>query len=806
MPRVRRVPPGFLLILLALLAWASPARGQGSPTPSPSPSAAPTIPLAAIAESTAEVNGRLRALDEALREEASVQQVRAGLPPLAEQLERHLQQDERLLLEQPGPDALRAREVALVELGSTLQGWKAVLLARAAVLEEQVQGLDGMRQRWAATAVAARDEGAPEVIQAGIDEVLASLDSARQRVQARQGELFTLQQELSERQSRLAEGRAALARARQPRMDQALAQDSPPLWRIAPDLSMEGLGERLLSSLGVQQVDLEEYARHRAPRLAAWVVVFGLLLLALRWARRHAAPWVASDPDLRQVTRILEAPVATALLLTLALGRAGDPGAPRLFLGLLGVATLVPAVLTLRRLLDPYLLPVLHLLLVFFLVDQGRLVSAGVPTLGRLLLLAETLAGMLFLAWYLHPSRFASVSEADRPVLQARTLLVGRVALGFLAASTLANVFGFVALAALLGGATLRGAYTAMVLVALLRILQALAVFAFHVPPLVLSRAVRQHQALLADRTSRVLQVLAGASWLFMTLESLSLREPVVAAVGAVLGADLSVGNVSLSLGGVLTFLVAVWGATLLSRFLRFVLDEDVLPRLDLDRGTSHALSLTLHYAVLLLGLLIAMAAVGLDLTRFTVLAGALGVGIGFGLQNIVNNFVSGMILLFDRSLSIGDPIQFGAHQGELVRIGLRASTVRLVDGRNLIVPNSDLIEQQVINGTALTLQPRRIELTFALAEPVEGQAVLELLAGLAGSHEAVARTPEPQALFLGYQDGAPTFQLLAWTLDAARAHLVRSELAVALGEALRAAGHRVAGPRREVRLVTPQD
>ena len=175
------------------------------------------------------------------------------------------------------------------------------------------------------------------------------------------------------------------------------------------------------------------------------------------------------------------------------------------------------------------------------------------------------------------------------------------------------------------------------------------------------------------------------------------------------------IGAVTISLGNLLAFGVTVWASFLLARFLRFLLDEEVYPRARLQRGMPYAISTLTRYVVLFLGFLLAIAATGIDLDRIALLAGALGVGIGFGLQNVVNNFVSGLILLFERPVQLGDTVQLGDLWGEVRRIGIRSSLVRTFDGAEVIVPNGDLISQQVTNWT-LSDRNRRVEVKVGVA------------------------------------------------------------------------------------------
>lgn len=793
-----------LLLLLLLLLFGTAVRAQESPspaaTPSPSSSAA-AIPIAEVSESAASALAYVRGLEGTAQTDPGVQEVESGLDGLAVELEGQLRENAQLLAGEPTLEQLSSRQAGLQELAASLARSKTVLDDRATVLEEALGRLDGLVQVWTTTRTEAVAQSAPPIVMERVDEVLDALQDARERLLERQGALFALQTRLADQEARLADGLAGLAAAREARVGQVLAQDAQPLWRLDLFRARPGsLLDRLGGSLD-QGVDPGQYASRRGAALAGYVVVFGLLILGLRWAGRKAQPWVADDPDIHQAMLIFDRPISTAALITLTLFLTGEPTAPRVVQATAAAAALLPAIVLLRRILAPWLLPLLNLLVLLVLVDQIRLLCAPVPGLARLVLMLETLVGMLFLAWFVRPGRYTALPEERRADVRARAGVLCRVVFGLLAGAALANFFGFVGLATLLANGTLRSSYIAVLVLAVLRIFQGLALFGLHVPPLALSRAVREHRPLLKYRTDRFLQFLALVVWGLVTLEIFSVREPVMATARAILGAHLAVGALSISLGGVLTFGLAVWAATLISRFLRFVLEEDVFPRLPLHRGIPHALSLTVHYGVLTLGFLAALAAVGLDLTKFSVLAGALGVGIGFGLQNVVNNFVSGLILLFDRSLSVGDIIEFGTHQGELVRIGLRASAVKLFDGRELIVPNADLMEEKVINGTPAGSPTRRMEFTFSLASEADSRQLLEDLKSLGKGHPDVATDPEPFAQFLGYVNGDPTWQLLAWTYDVRRAHLIRSELAVRLSELLQAAGHRVAAPRRDVAL-----
>jgi len=238
----------------------------------------------------------------------------------------------------------------------------------------------------------------------------------------------------------------------------------------------------------------------------------------------------------------------------------------------------------------------------------------------------------------------------------------------------------------------------------------------------------------------------------------------------------------------------------LLSRLIRFLLEEDIYDRFHFNRGSSYAISTLLHYVILLAGFFVAIAALGADMTKFTVLAGALGVGIGFGLQNIVNNFVSGLILLFERPVNVGDVVQVQNETGVIRRIGIRASIIRLFDSSELIVPNGLLISDTVTNWT-LSNRQRRIELKVGVAYGSDPKRVIALLTEVAGAHPLAAKNPAPQTLMTDFGTDALNFEVRIWTDDYDRWLQIKSDVAVAITDALAEAKIAIPFPQRDLHL-----
>ena len=385
--------------------------------------------------------------------------------------------------------------------------------------------------------------------------------------------------------------------------------------------------------------------------------------------------------------------------------------------------------------------------------------------------------------WFARSGRLRAMFERDSRWAQP-TERAARAAVIVVALATVAGALGFMQLARYLQEAMVDSAYAALVLFGGLQVLEAMWAYVLRTRPAQRLHMVARHRALLQRRGERLLGWIAFVVWVLVVLRNTRVFEPLAAALREAFGAQLTVGSLTLSLGAVAAFAITVWLSFAFSRFLRFILDEDVYPRVQMAAGMPYAVSSLLHYAVLLVGFLMALAATGMQLDRFALLAGAFGVGIGFGLPAVVNNFVSGLILLFERPVKVGDVIQVGTLTGEVRHIGIRASRIRTADGADAIVPNGDLISGAVTNWT-LSDRLRRIEIPVTVAADTDPEAMLALLRGVAVNHPLVIEQPAPQALFLTLGTTGLSFELRCWTDHFDKWVVTRSELTLAVNRAL---------------------
>jgi small-conductance mechanosensitive channel len=794
--RGRRCAAGALLFLALALRPASaapwPARAIADPPAAP-PAASPggpppAIPVPLVVGSAADALATLAALEERARADAELDRVERALP-VEERAVARLRSDAAAAPGAPAAD-LAAIEGDLARAEDDLAALEAVTTGRARQLQGASAEVARLRAVWAATAAAPELGGAPERVRARVAEVIrrvAEVDEALSRYLLR----------LVELQDRVATARAdvrgmsgRIARARRDEDLLLFEAESAPLWRALRSVPPSRDASRTRSTARAHATSLREHLVAGDP--GTWWQLAFLAALALALAALRRAPG-ASALD----AAVLRHPFLAAAVPALAMTPVFQPAAPAPLFNVAVLAAAVPWVLVTRPLVPRPLVAPQLVLTALFVVDRLAALAPPHALYARLLLLATAIAAGALVAGGVRRGGWASAFGGDRRGRAVRAALWAALAL--LAISALANVLGDVSLATRLARGTLTTAMAALLAAGAHRIARAAIAAALRLPSVQRRPIVAVHGDLVRRRVEALARWGALALWCWVAALAFRVYAPARDAAAAALGRRLTVGNLQLSPGDVAAFAVTLWIAVSLARLLRFVLDEGVLPSLPLARGLAGAISKTAQYAVVGVGLLAALYASGLELTRFSLFAGTLGVGIGFGLQNVVNNFVSGLILLYERPVQPGDVVEVGKVVGEVRRIGVRSSTVRTFDGADVIVPNGTIIASEVVNWT-LADRTRRADVAVSVAYGTDPAAVRRIL--LAAVDRAdVLRRPEPVVLLARLGDSALEFEVRFWPERIDTWVVVASEVRETILLELGRAGISIPFPQRDLHL-----
>ena len=791
---------GLLAIALALghgaAVFAQAPKPSVPPAPPPAAAQAPTaeaapppqaISLTDVAEQAETVLAELRRLENQGRIDDLIDSTTRELPLLRGDIAFRGRETRQVL----------ARNTTLQGIQNLEEGWRDIGQRAAAItkdltrsalrLDEDLKELEKFEAVWDATKKAASDAAAPPTVLERVREVVDRIAVVKKRVLADRAKVLDLQGKSADVGARATQMRQALADARERAVTSLLYQDSQPLWSPAfwsewnSSFSRDA-GEDLAS----QSAALKGYVSAQQWAFAMHALFFvGLAALLFR-AQSRIRVLSETDGSLRRAGKVFDVPLVSAMLIAMLASTWFYPRAPRTMWIIISVIGAAPVLAFIRQMVDRSFYSVLYAVLGFYLADRLRDVFSPFPNVSRLMLLAETLLFILFCCWTLYRS---ARSPQAPPWTQSTVWKVIRCAtwlvLWLFVTALGSNIGGYARLADLIVRTVLGSAYTALVLYALMRVGEGVVQGLMYVVPFSMLGMVKRHKNLLIARLNRWLRWAAVLSWIALTLQAPGMLQPLIAAVQSAWKKSFSVGTFTLSVGNIALFFFILWAAYTLSRISRFVLEEEVMPKLPLERGLPYAITTMLHYILLFSGFVLALGAIGVDMTRLTILVSAFSVGIGFGLQNIVNNFVSGLIVLFERPIKVGDIIQIDDMTGRVQRIGIRASVVQSTTGSEVIIPNGKLISDKVTNWT-LSNQLRQIAVPVITKPDVDVAELKTLLLEIAGKNQRVTSIPPPEVLFIKRGLDAFEFELRVWSGELDGWLEVKSDLTTEINEALR--------------------
>jgi potassium efflux system protein len=262
-----------------------------------------------------------------------------------------------------------------------------------------------------------------------------------------------------------------------------------------------------------------------------------------------------------------------------------------------------------------------------------------------------------------------------------------------------------------------------------------------------------------------------------------------------------AVGPVKLTTLSVLGVILALYLGFFLSRLVRGLMLIRIFPRTGLDTGVQYTISTTVHYVILILAGLIALNILGFPLTNLVLVLGALGVGIGFGLQNIVNNFLSGLILLFERPIKVGDMLVIDGQWGLVKEIRVRSTVFETFDRYVLIIPNSELVSGKVLNWTHYGAGINRLTLKVGVSYGSDVRQVTQLITEVCQANPRVVPEPPPQIFFSAYGDSSLDFTIWVHLKTPSDRIPATHELNGAIFEAFQEHGIEIPFPQRDLHI-----
>ena len=794
----------FLVLALALPFLAGSATAQEAP-------AAAAAPAKSGPEVIAAVDIQTRAdTDERFAREA-IQRSRARDP--SERLEQQLNKLDQAVRDKSQlfkRDELRLLPVVRLEslerhwrfYRKQFNAWRDDLKQASAPYSEDAAELGKRRATWEATRAAGDSGSVAPALRNRIDTVVAQLVVAEQAISVPLGNQIRLSRRANAVDANIEAGQKAVAAAIAYNDSRLFRMDAPPLWELSKDPSAAtGALDSLKTGIALEGEFVQEYGQVNEIGQRAYNYFELLLLPLLIWLSFRSRKLVTDDPELQASARVMRRPISSWLLLVMMGVLVVEPDAPIIVHQIALLIALIPVL----RLLPPRVSEVLgpwpYVATGLYLLSLLSFLFITNPFYYRSYLLFVALLTMVMLLWLLWRSR-RRARGPDAAVVEKVVRVAGWLAAMALGASAVANIVGNVSLAEMLIRAVLDSGYLGLVLYAASSVLSSVLRLLLARKSLARFRVVTQHAGPLLQSLTRLLRFAAGVAWVVIAMNEFRVFRPVYGAVASVLTQPIKFGELSLTPGNVVMFVFSVFLAFWVAKTVRFILQDEVLPKMSLPRGVANSVSSLSYYVLVMLGLVVALAAAGFEMSQLAIVVGALGVGIGFGLQNVVNNFVSGLILMFERPIQPGDVVEITGTSGKVREIGMRATTLTTFEGADVVVPNGVLLNEKLINWT-LSDMDRRLDVNVGVAYGTDPRKVLELLMEVTTTTEGVATEPAPTILFVGFGASSLDFSIRAWTNNFGDWVKIRSNLTVRVHDAIVAAGIEIPFPQQDLHLRT---
>lgn len=524
--------------------------------------------------------------------------------------------------------------------------------------------------------------------------------------------------------------------------------------------------------------------------LSQYSVGFALMLLVLvfiPWGVLRYRQQLQTNPDWLFVSRH---PFATAIFVAALLGSnllTGPP--PFVRFALIGAESLSVIVLLKKLISSQTKYHLLVLAAFFYLVTPGLSLSGFPLPLYRLYLTGFCLGllAILFNDW-----------RKNTPDKKFSYLL--RLIMGVLVIALFSQVSGYINLSNWLLRAGFESGFLLLFALIIVRLGRGLLNFIFHHPRLLEQHFFQNFSDELVRRLEFLLKTCVGI-YCFLNLMSLwQLSTSSQMAWTTLSNLTVEIGSLKISLTMVFLASLTSYFAIQVSWLVQAAVDSRMSAGKDIDRGVRDAIKKLIHYGIITFGFLAVLSLLGMRVQNFVVVLGALGVGIGFGLQDIINNFLSGLILLFERPVKVGDLIVVNDEWGTINKIGLRSTTVQTIENAEIIVPNSQLISEKVTNWTHSSSMAR-LKVPVGVAYGSDVPLVMKILSEIATSHTDVVETKAPAILFTGFGASSLDFEIRTHIDDINKSFRIRSEILQEIDSRFREAKIEIPFPQRDLHL-----
>ncbi|MFC2102203.1 mechanosensitive ion channel family protein [Bacteroidota bacterium] len=541
----------------------------------------------------------------------------------------------------------------------------------------------------------------------------------------------------------------------------------PAIWNMSysTDTTLMMYDSSLLYQFRIE--DSNTYIRNSWHILLLLLFLFLLIFCGLLWLKKeHLNMDVPDSHEVIERNFLLSRPIASAFMFSvLSILLLFQSGMPLLVNKAFVLLFLIPFLIIFSGIVMKPLRWSLFFFVLLFILSNIIVLDPIDKVTQRFSQIFLTITTGIFFIWFLVRRHSFHQDTGSKQLLYRFLNRFSPLYLILLGAALILDILGYINLATALNHGTIVSITTASILGTAYMSLKMLVFLFIHTRFGETSILIKERRESLYNGFVKILWIITIFLWIKISLRGYHVLDPITAWLEKIWGIGYQVGTLFVSIGEVITFFLIIIFSWLISYALKTILQKEVLNRFNLSRGVPNAISSLFYYFLVISSFMLALAYIGFNLSNLGLLAGALGFGIGFGLQNLIGNFIAGLILAFERPVTVGDRISIDNLEGYVIKVGIRVSVIRQYDGSQLIIPNADLITHKVTNWSLSKFKKRYI-ITIHTQLQSEPETVLKAINNAVKKVSGVLPDPPPDTYFRGVVDRSLEFALYYWVSD----------------------------------------
>lgn len=757
------------------------------------------INVSDVSSSSAELLTELKLASKNIEPQEEIVKISENLKVYIQEIDKELNRQENKYLEYISAKFLEEKEQNWQTYISQLTKWNLSLEDRTKIFDKKKDRLEVVSELWKETLKNAKKEKAPKLVVDNISNVIESIkkveENAKKRYDGILTDLTLINKKILELNDIL-ERTLVAKKSVSSNMFHKNTLSLSILWS-EKDLETAEYIENFFLNIKSQLYGLKDFYEQNQKRLfifSLYSVFISFFVLTFTYLYKNKRLFVHTSSYKNKNYFFILQPIATLVVLLAFINYFMFTDMPSSFkqIQLLGI-TSIPLFFIFKRTVPKQYSNYFYTFISLYALFLFKKYADGSEIDARLLSLFLTL---YFIGYVVFIIKNSVLELFFRPKIAKFMNKILSVVILFLVISLLSNVYGATLLADYIINGLFVILYAALILYVLTMILTAYIIIMLRRRIDSVSGEIKRFAKNVEKSTTFLIKFFMFLWFLKVLLDELGVWEYVLLVKNSVIGLAWQVGEVTISVESMFNFIMILAGTWFLLKLINIVLEVEIFARFRFPRGVPTAISTTLNYLLTITGVIVALSSLGITIDQFALIFGALGVGIGFGLRNIIANFVSGIIMVFERPIQIGDTIAINNTMGTVQSIKTRSSIIKTFDGSEVIIPNADFIAKEITNWT-LSDERRRKTLTFKVGIESDIDKVLEIMNSVVAAHPNVLSDPEPIATFLGFSEYYLEFKLYFWLHE--NILVAQSDVAVNIYKTLKENNIKMPVPKHDI-------